>query len=69
MKRTAIIPYDSLPSRARDKYDDEGRLQVAWVHTSAGVAKLKTVDEHTATNAETMKGAVEDHLDSFDRAL
>lgn len=64
--RTAIITRPSLPEDTSDVTDEEGLVEV-WVELGRAYAVLRRVDVHTAVNASTLDGPIEDHIDSFTR--
>jgi len=65
--RTAIITLSELPEDTSDSTDDEGNLTSVYVHLGSRYAQLRRVDMHTAVNASTLPGPIEDHLAGFTR--
>jgi len=66
--RTAIITRTELPEDTSDSTDDEGNLTSVYVHLGGSYAELRRVDVHTAVNASTLPGPIEEHLSGFERA-
>jgi len=66
--RTAIITLSELPEDTSDSTDNEGNLTSVYVKLGGSYAELRRVDVHTAVNASTLLGPIEEHLSGFERA-
>lgn len=65
--RTAIITHPNLPEDTDDVTDEDGDLLEVWIEMGHAYACLKRVDIHTAVNASTLPGRIEDHIVNFTR--
>jgi hypothetical protein len=65
--RTAIITFSELPDDTSDTLDEDGNLASVYVKLGGSYAELRRVDIHTAVNASTLPGPIEDHVSGFER--
>jgi len=63
---TAITEHPRLPDGARNQKNEDGQYERLWARDGAQIVELERVGLSTHTQARTVLGPIEDHLDTYE---